>query len=150
MTAIVIVLTGVYADPAAIDLDGAQLSAASFATVISWFPYVIAVAGFLFAISTMISWSYYGQQAWAYLFGDRTVNAYKVIFLVCVFIGSVVNLGPVLDFSDILALAMSLPNLLGCFLMSGLIARELNDYMSRLKSGAMLAETEKVREPVLK
>lgn len=150
LTAIVIVLTGVYADPTATDLDGAQLSAASFETVISWFPYVIAVAGFLFALSTMISWSYYGQQSWAFLFGDRTINAYKVLFLFCVFVGSIVNLGPVLDFSDILALAMSLPNLLGCFLMSGLIARELNNYMSRLKTGEMLAETQETREPVLK
>ena len=150
LTAIVIVLTEVYADPASADLDGAQLSAASFQTVINWFPYVIAVAGFLFAISTMISWSYYGQQAWGFLFGDKSVNAYKVIFLLCVFVGSVVNLGPVLDFSDILALAMSLPNLLGCFLMSGLIARELNNYMSRLKSGAMLEENQNVREPALK
>ncbi len=50
MTAIVIVLTGVYADPTAADLDGAKLSAASFETVIGWFPYVIAIAGFLFAI----------------------------------------------------------------------------------------------------
>ncbi|MEL6354699.1 MAG: alanine/glycine:cation symporter family protein [Cyanobacteria bacterium J06627_28] len=151
LTAIVIVLTGVYADPASADLNGAQLSAASFAQVISWFPYVIAVAGFLFAISTMISWSYYGQQAWAYLFGDRTVNTYKVIFLACVFVGTVVNLGPVLDFSDIMALAMSLPNLLGCFLMSGVIARELNDYMGRLKSGEMLtADLEKAKVPVLK
>ena len=150
LTAIVIVLTGVYADPTAADLDGAQLSAASFAQVISWFPYVIAVAGFLFAISTMISWSYYGQQAWTYLFGESTVNTYKVIFLACVFVGSVVNLGPVLDFSDIMALAMSLPNLMGCFLMSGLIARELDSYMSRLKSGEMLPESEPARSVVLK
>ncbi|MBE7382035.1 MAG: alanine:cation symporter family protein [Leptolyngbya sp. SIO1E4] len=150
LTAIVIVLTGVYADPTAADLNGAQLSAASFEQVISWFPYVIAVAGFLFALSTMISWSYYGQQSWAFLFGDRTVNTYKTIFLVCVFVGAVVNLGPVLDFSDIMALAMSLPNLLGCFLMSGLIARELNSYMSRLKSGEMLPESAASKEPILK
>ena len=150
LTAIVIVLTGVYADPTAADLNGAQLSAASFQQVISWFPYVIAIAGFLFALSTMISWSYYGQQAWAFLFGDRTVNTYKAIFLFCVFVGAVVNLGPVLDFSDILALAMSLPNLLGCFLMSGLIARELNSYMSRLKSGHMLSEAQGTRQSVLK
>ncbi|MEL6161262.1 MAG: alanine/glycine:cation symporter family protein [Cyanobacteria bacterium J06623_5] len=150
LTAIVIVLTGVYADPTAADLTGAQLSAASFAQVISWFPYVIAIAGFLFAVSTMISWSYYGQQAWAYLFGDRTVNTYKIIFLTCVFVGTVVNLGPILDFSDIMALAMSLPNLLGCFLMSGLIARELNSYMARLKSGEMLPDAAETKVAVLK
>ncbi len=150
MTAIVIVLTGVYADPAAADLDGAKLSATSFATIISWFPYVIAIAGFLFAISTMISWSYYGQQSWAYLFGDKTVNIYKVLFLICGFIGAVINLDLVLEFSDIVLLAMSLPNLLGCFLLSGVVARELNSYMSRLKSGAMLAEINEIKEPVLK
>jgi AGCS family alanine or glycine:cation symporter len=150
LTAIVIVLTGVYADPTATDLNGAQLSAASFQTVISWFPYVIAVAGVLFAISTMISWSYYGQQSWAFLFGDSTVNVYKAIFLTCSFIGVVVNLGPILEFSDIMALAMSLPNLLGCFLMSGLIARELNSYMSRLRSGEMLPEPVRQPETILK
>ena len=150
LTAIVIVLTGVYADLTAADLNGAQLSAASFQQVISWFPYVIAVAGFLFALSTMISWSYYGQQAWAFLFGDSAVNAYKAIFLLCVFVGAVVNLGPILDFSDIMALAMSLPNLLGCFLMSGLIARELTSYMSRLKSGEMLPAPQAARENILK
>ena len=150
MTAIVIVLTGVYADPASVELDGARLSAASFGTIISWFPYVIAVAGFLFAVSTMISWSYYGQLAWAYLFGDRTVNIYKALFLICGFIGTIINLDLVLEFSDILLLAMSLPNLLGCFILSGVIAKELDNYMSRLKSGAMLTEVAKTREPVLK
>ncbi|MGV2831096.1 alanine:cation symporter family protein [Myxosarcina sp. GI1(2024)] len=59
------------------------------------------------------------------------MNSYKILFLLCIFIGSVVNLGSVLDFSDILALVMSLLNLLGCFFMSGLIARELKNYMSR-------------------
>ena len=150
MTAIVIVLTGVYADPASANLDGAKLSAASFETIIGWFPYVIAMAGFLFAVSTMITWSYYGQLAWAYLFGDRTVNIYKVLFLACGFIGTVINLDLVLEFSDVVLLAMSLPNLLGCFLLSGVLAKELDRYMSRLKSGAMLAEIQEVREPVLK
>ncbi|MGB3615260.1 MAG: alanine:cation symporter family protein, partial [Elainellaceae cyanobacterium] len=78
--------------------------------------------------------------------GDRTVNIYKAIFLVCAFIGAVVNLGPILEFSDIIALAMSLPNLLGCCLMSGLIASELSSYMTRLQSGEMLIETSKQPE----
>ena len=137
LTALTIILTGVYADPTVAELNGSQLTATAFAQVISWFPYVIAVAGFLFAYSTMISWSYYGQQSWAYLFGDRTVLVYKLLFLICVFVGSVVNLGPVLDFSDIMALAMSFPNLLGCFLMSGIVASDLQNYMQRLQSGQM-------------
>ncbi|MGD1895693.1 MAG: alanine/glycine:cation symporter family protein [Phormidesmis sp.] len=150
MTAIVIVLTGVYADPTSADLDGARLSAASFATVIGWFPYVIAIAGFLFAISTMISWSYYGQMAWSYLFGEATVNVYKALFLICGFIGTVINLQLVLEFSDILLLAMSIPNLLGCFLLSGVVAGELENYMARLSSGEMLENLVEAREPALK
>ena len=150
MTAMVIVLTGVYADPTSAELDGARLSAASFETIIGWFPYVIAVAGFLFAVSTMISWSYYGQLAWGFMFGDRTVNIYKVLFLTCGFIGTVINLDLVLEFSDILLLAMSLPNLLGCFMLSGIIARDLDDYMTRLSSGQMLATVADTREPILK
>ncbi|MEO1297480.1 MAG: alanine:cation symporter family protein [Cyanobacteria bacterium J06636_16] len=77
-------------------------------------------------------------------------STYFSTFLFCVFVGAVVNLGPVLDFSDILALAMSLPNLLGCFLMSGLIARELSSYMSRLESGSMLPEAQATRSSVLR
>ena len=150
MTAMVIVLTGVYADPTSAELDGAKLSAASFETIIGWFPYVIAIAGFLFAVSTMITWSYYGQLAWAYLFGDKTVNVYKILFLAFGFIGTVINLDLVLEFSDVVLLAMSVPNLLGCFFLSGVIAKELDSYMSRLKSGEMLAEMQEVREPVLK
>ena len=150
LTAIVIVLTGVYADPATANLDGAKLSAAAFEAVIGWFPYLIAVAGFLFAISTMISWSYYGQMAWAYLFGDSTVNVYKIVFLTCGFIGSVINLDLVLKFSDIVLMAMALPNMLGCFLLSGVIVEELNGYMARLQSEEREPALQAVREPVLK
>ena len=74
----------------------------------------------------------------------------KFSFLTCGFIGTVINLDLVLEFSDILLLAMSLPNLLGCFMLSGIIARDLEDYMTRLKSGAMLAQATQPRQPVLK
>ena len=62
---------------------------------------------------------------------------YKLLFVVCVFIGSVVNLGAVLDFSDMMLLAMAFPNLLGCYLLSGKVVTALNDYMNRLNSGQM-------------
>ena len=109
-----------------------------------------AIAGFLFAVSTMISWSYYGQMAWSYLFGEATVNVYKALFLICGFIGTVINLQLVLEFSDILLLAMSIPNLLGCFLLSGVVAGELENYMARLSSGEMLENLVEAREPALK
>ena len=135
MTALVIVITGTYQDSSI--SDGVLLTTASFATVGNWFPVVLAIAVALFAFSTMISWSYYGEKAWEYLFGNGSILIYKAIFVFCVFVGAVVNLGAVLDFSDMMLLAMSIPNLIGCYMLSGAIATELKDYMNRLNSGQM-------------
>ena len=135
MTALVIVITGSYLD-SSVD-DGVLLTTNSFATVADWFPIVLAIAVALFAFSTMISWSYYGEKAWEYLFGNGSILVYKAMFVFCVFVGAVVNLGAVLDFSDMMLLAMSIPNLIGCYMLSGKIASELKDYMDRLGSGQM-------------
>ncbi len=142
MTALVIVITGTYKD-ASID-DGVLLTTESFATVVDWFPIILAIAVALFAFSTMISWSYYGEKAWEYLFGNGSILIYKALFVFCVFLGSVVNLGAVLDFSDMMILAMSIPNLIGCYMLSGMIASELKDYMKRLNSGQMLTYDDEV------
>jgi AGCS family alanine or glycine:cation symporter len=133
LTAISIVITGVYKSFAAGEASGIQLTAAAFGTVVDWFPTVLAIAVILFAFSNIISWSYYGEQAWMYLFGEASTLVYKVIFIVFVFLGSVINLGPVLDFSDIMLIAMSVPNLLGCFLLAGKVGDDLQVYMEKLR-----------------
>ena len=137
LTALTIVITGIYQDTTAAQLNGVELTAAAFNTVIGWFPILLAIAVALFAFSTMISWSYYGEKCWSYMFGSNSALIYKGIFVVCVFIGSVVNLGAVLDFSDMMLLAMAFPNLLGCYILSGKVASALKDYMDRLSSGQM-------------
>lgn len=142
MTALVIVVTGTYQDTS-ID-DGVLLTTESFATIADWFPIILAIAVALFAFSTMISWSYYGEKAWEYLFGNGSILVYKGLFVFCVFLGAVVNLGAVLDFSDMMILAMSIPNLIGCYMLSGTIASELKDYMQRLSSGQMLTYDDEV------
>lgn len=134
MTAIVVVITGTYQDGS---LAGVEVTRAAFASVIGWFPIILAIATFLFAFSTMISWSYYGEQSWLFLFGRRTLIIYRSIYVVFVFIGSVVSLGSVLDFSDMMLLSMSFPNMLGGFLLSSRVAADLRDYMQRLQSGEM-------------
>ncbi len=134
MTALVVVITGTYLEPG---LTGVSITSEAFGTVIGWFPAILSIAVFLFAFSTMISWSYYGERAWTYLFGEAQTQSYRVLFVICVFIGSVVNLGSVLDFSDMMLLTMAFPNMLGGFILSGSVADELNDYMSRLRSGEM-------------
>jgi len=134
MTALVVIITGVYTDTKA---DGARLTNAAFASAIDWFPVVLAIAIFLFAFSTMISWSYYGERSWEYLFGDRTTLVYKALFVFFVFVGAVVNLGAVLEFSDMMILSMAFPNILGCFLLSNKVAADLQNYMHRLQTGKM-------------
>lgn len=136
MTALVIIITGRHTG---YDLEGAQLTSSAFESVISWFPLLLVVAIFLFAFSTMISWSYYGLKAWTYLFGQSkaTEYSYKLLFLVFIVIGSTVSLGAVIDFSDMMILAMAFPNIFGLYLMSGEVRDDLRDYLARVKSGAI-------------
>ncbi|MGF1482469.1 MAG: alanine/glycine:cation symporter family protein [Cyanophyceae cyanobacterium] len=144
LTALTIVITGVYQDTSAAEANGVELTALAFSSVIGWFPIILAIAVALFAFSTMISWSYYGEKAWAYLVGESTIMVYRAIFVVCVFIGAVVNLGAVLDFSDMMLLSMAFPNLIGCYVLSNRVASDLSSYMQRLSSGQMLAYADEV------
>jgi len=151
MTALVIIITGqLMVDPATGlylveggrivtegGTSGVGLTSAAFANAFSWFPYVLAVAVILFAFSTMISWSYYGLKAWTYLFGEGKSKeiTFKVIFCIFVVIGAAANLGPVIDFSDAAIFAMAVVNIIGLYCLMPIVKRELNSYLSRLKSG---------------
>jgi AGCS family alanine or glycine:cation symporter len=117
--------------------SGVGLTSAAFGSAISWFPYVLAIAVVLFAFSTMISWSYYGLKAWTYLFGEGETKelVFKIIFCIFVVIGAAANLGPVIDFSDAAIFAMAVVNIIGLYFLMPIVKRELNSYMSRLKSG---------------
>jgi len=132
-----LVFTG-YADGTS-GLEGSELTSAAFGSVFPWFSLVLVIAIFLFAFSTMISWSYYGLKAWTYLLGDSNVStwAYKLIFLIFVVIGSSIGLGAVLDFSDLMILGMAFPNILGLVLMSKEVKEDMISYFSRVKSGAI-------------
>ncbi len=136
MTALVLIITG-YHDVQGV--EGAQMTSQAFGSVFSWFPYILVVAIFLFAFSTMISWSYYGLKAWTFLFGKSKVSeySYKLLFLIFIVIGSSVKLGAVLDFSDMMILAMAFPNIIGLLILSKEVRVDLDDYYSRLKSGVI-------------
>lgn len=142
ITGLVIVITGAYdtalfpehAELIAGD-QGAALTSNAFATSISWFPIVLAIAVVLFAYSTMISWSYYGERCFTYLFGEKSSIVYRILFLVCVFLGSVITATNVLVFSDLMILAMALPNMLGLLLLSGKVKLSLDDYWTAHRLG---------------
>jgi len=142
MTALVIVTTGVY-DPAGefanlvASKQGAALTAAAYGTVISWFPVILSFSIVLFAFSTMISWSYYGERSWTYLFGEKYTLLYKLIFVSFTVIASVTSASALLDFSDLLILTMALPNLIGLYMLQGDVKANLNTYMAKWKDGEL-------------
>jgi alanine or glycine:cation symporter, AGCS family len=140
-TALVIVLTGVWNAPENLPLiqasKGAALTAVAFGSVISWFPVILSISVVLFAYSTMISWSYYGERCWTYVFGERYSMLYRVLFVMVIVLASLVSAGNILDFSDLLLLSMAFPNFFALYLLQGKVATALREYRERLKSGEM-------------
>jgi len=143
MTALVIVITGAYMGGTP-ELDGfialnqgASITSYAFGSVVSWFPTILGFAIFMFAFSTMITWSYYGERAWVYLFGSKFSIIYKIIFLAFIVIATMVETSTMVDFSSILFLALAIPNIFGLVILSGDVKVMLNDYLEKLKSGEL-------------
>ena len=135
MTALMIVISGVWEDGEG--AEGVALTSSAFETVVPWFPNVLAVAVILFAFSTMISWSYYGMKATGYLFGDNAAaeNVYKVVFCIFTVLGSVTALDAVLGFSDAAIFLMSVPNVIGLYILARVLRKELAQYRAKIASG---------------
>ncbi len=133
MTALVLVITGF---DTTTGMGGVELTAAAFSSVYGSFAnIVLTLAVVLFAFSTMISWSYYGVQAWQYIFGysKEAEIAYKLIFCLFVVIGASMNLSAVIGFSDAMIFLMCFPNVLGMYLLAPVVKKELNKYLSKIK-----------------
>lgn len=115
--------------------QGATLTSLAFGETISWFPQVLTIAIFLFAVSTMISWSYYGQQAWMYLFGkSKTMEiTYKILFLIFIIIGASANMSSVWGFSDAMILAMVFPNMIGLLFLFPVVKDQLTKFEKAIK-----------------
>ncbi len=119
---------------------GVPVTSMAFASVISWFPIVLSLAVFLFAFSTMISWSYYGQQGVMYLFsflGDDRIHipvvVYKLVFCLLIIVGTSSSLGNILTLSDAMIFAMVAPNLIGLYLLLPVIRRETDRFLAQVK-----------------
>ncbi len=117
-------------------IGGVDLTSAAYNDVIPHFSYVLTIAVILFAFSTMISWSYYGLQAWKFLFGRSKAAdlSYKLLFLAFVVIGASATLGAVIQFSDAMILAMVFPNMIGQFFLFPKVKEELNKYLAAIKN----------------
>jgi alanine or glycine:cation symporter, AGCS family len=129
MTGLVVVVTGAYLGESQ---SGVTLTSTAFGTVISWFPTVLGLVVLLFAYSTMLSWSYYGERCFTFLFGDGLApHVYRSTFLLFIVIGTVLPLDTVIDFSDLMMFSMAIPNMIGAVLLSPKLASMLSDYLRR-------------------
>lgn len=136
MTALVILITGVLQESSFYDVtDGAVLTGLAFAREIPRFDLILSIAVVLFAFSTIISWSYYGERCWVTLFGDNSSVTFKMVFLTFTFFGTIFSLQAVIDFSDMAVLAMAFPNILGLLILMPKVGKALNVYMEKLDSG---------------
>lgn len=127
---------------------GIGMTSNAFETVHSGFRYVLFACVFLFAFSTLITWSYYGLQAWQYLFGRKKITAliYKTIFCLVVVAGASASMSNAIDFSDASLFAMSIPNLIGVYFLLPVVRSELSRFtrFTRLvDEGKSLDEAEK-------
>ena len=118
--------------------EGAGITSQAFANYIPYSDVFLTVAVVLFAISTMISWSYYGLQSWKFLFGKgKSVDlVYKLVFCLFIIIGAAANMDSIWAFSDAMIFAMVFPNMIGLFFLFPVVKKQLNRYLGAIKSEA--------------
>lgn len=119
-----------------VSLEGAGITTAAFSKYIPFAHGFLMIAVVLFAVSTMISWSYYGLQSWMYLFGKGKVSdlAYKILFLLFIVIGAAGDMSAVWTFSDAMILALVFPNMIGLFFLFPVVRDELTRYLKAIRS----------------
>ena len=133
LTAFVIVITRTYQPGGGI--SGVQLTSSAFESVISFFPYILVVVVVLFALSTIISWAYYGQKSWNFLFGEgkkRTLT-FQLIYCAFIILGSVMSVTSVINITDAMMISMSIPNIITMYILAPEIKRDLCEYAKRNK-----------------
>ena len=136
VTALVIVISGSYLDSEGI--EGVELTSRALETGVPGARYLLALVVVLFAYSTLITWSYYGQKCLTYLFGENeTVKIiYKLVFCLFIVIGASANLGAVINFSDAMMFAMAIPNIIGLYMLAPEIRADVKTYWAKVKNKA--------------
>ena len=118
-------------------LEGAGITSAAFAKYIPFSDVFLTIAVVLFAVSTMISWSYYGLQSWKFLFGRGKAAdlTYKLLFLLFVVIGAAASMSSIWAFSDAMIFAMVFPNMIGLYFLFPIVKKQLTRYLDAIKAG---------------
>ena len=115
--------------------EGAGITSIAFHEYIPYSKIFLTIAVFLFAVSTMISWSYYGLQSWKFLFGrgKKVDLTYKILFLIFIVIGAAASMGSIWNFSDAMIFAMVFPNMIGLYLLAPVVRQQLKRYVDAIK-----------------
>ncbi|MCZ9344079.1 alanine:cation symporter family protein, partial [Streptomyces sp. TRM76130] len=133
-------------------IGGVTITSDAFATVLPWFPYVLAVAVLLFAISTVLTWGYYGLKAWTYLFGRSRASevTYKVVYTLFAIAGSLLTLQTLIDMADAVLFMLAVINIIGLYLLAPVVKRELNSFLEyvRARDAGETTEDDEDQEPV--
>jgi AGCS family alanine or glycine:cation symporter len=133
ITALALLATGVWANGTA---TGSELTAQAFEMVMgSSGRWIVTATVTLFAFSTIISWSYYGEQGVTYIFGEKWIPVYRYIFIAFIFVGAVAQLNIVLNLSDAVYGLLAIPNMIACYMLLPKVKAELTEYTAKLKSG---------------
>ena len=116
--------------------EGAGITSKAFAEYIPYSNVFLTIAVVLFAVSTMISWSYYGLQSWKFLFGRGKAAdmAYKLLFLLFVVIGAAASMKSIWAFSDAMIFAMVFPNMVGLYFLFPVVKKQLKRYTDAMKT----------------
>ncbi|MDT9687032.1 alanine/glycine:cation symporter family protein [Streptomyces sp. P9(2023)] len=116
-------------------IGGVTITSDAFGTVLPWFPYILTIAVMLFAISTVLTWGYYGLKAWTYLFGRSKASeiTYKVVYTVVAVAGSLLTLQTLIDMADAVLFMLAVINIIGLYLLAPVVKRELNSFLAFVK-----------------
>lgn len=114
-------------------LTGASMTIAAFQSVFPWAGYIVTIGLILFAFTTLLGWAYYGEKCCEYLFGERSVLWYRLLFTLVIIPGAVLQLEVVWKIADIFNGLMAIPNLIGLCALSHVVIEETRDFMKVLK-----------------
>ena len=134
LTAFIVTVTGTYqTEPG--QITGIEMVSDAFAMVLPFFPKILTVVVMLFALSTIISWAYYGQKCWNFLFGEgfKRSLTFNIIYLVVIVIGSELNVKSVINIVDAMMISTSVPNIIALYILAPEIREELRLYCQKMK-----------------
>jgi len=139
-TSCAIVFSGVLDHTTIGKISGIELASNAFQSVIPFFPIILSIIAVLFAVSTLISWAYYGQKAWTFLLGEgkKRVLTFNIIYCIFIVIGSCMNVQSIIDITDAMMISMCVPNVIVLYILCKDVKKDLKEYCKKYDLGKLV------------